>query len=347
MLNESMTTRHIIPLLSVAMLLMCLPAFSQDGSTAYNFLNVTPSAHAYALGGHNISVIDHDINLIEQNPALLGPEMNKQIGLNYMRYLGGSNFAGARYGQQVGQHGAWAMGLQYFGYGSMEGYDIQGVSTGKFSASDIAFNATYSHDINDYFRGGITAKYLYSKYEDYTAGAVGVDLGVNYYNPLYEFSASLVIKNLGGQIKKFADSRDKLPIDVQLGATKLITGTPFRVSLTAYGLTKWHQPYYSPADKNNPESELVKHNKFGSNLLRHLVFGVEFLPNNNMYVALAYNHKTRTDMSSYQRSMLSGFSAGAGLRVNAFSFGVALAQPHSGATTFMLNVSTSLGELLR
>ena len=342
-----MTARILIRLLALAALLLALPAAAQDGSTAYNFLNVTPSAHAYALGGHNISVIDHDIHLVEQNPALLGPEMNKQVGLNYMRYLGGSNFAGARYGQQAGKHGAWAVALQYFGYGSMEGYDLEGVSTGNFNASDVAFNVTYSHDINDYFRGGITAKYLYSKYADYTAGAVGIDLGVNYYNPLYEFSASLVVKNLGGQIKKFADSRDKLPIDIQVGATKLITGTPFRVSLTAYGLTKWHLPYYSPADKSNPEAGLVKHNKFGSNLLRHLVLGVEFLPNNNMYVALAYNHRTRTDMSSYQRSMLSGFSIGAGLRVNAFQFGVALAQPHSGATTFMLNVGTSLGELMR
>ncbi len=325
----------------------CLALRGQDGSTAYNFLNITPSSHVYALGGHNISLIDHDIALSEQNPALLGPEMNKQIGLNYMRYIGGSNFAGARYGQSAGNHAAWGAAIQYFGYGSMEGYDITGVSTGKFNASDIAVNFTYSHDINDYFRGGVTAKYIYSKYEDYTAGAVGVDLGVNYYNPLYEFSASLVVKNLGGQIKKFADSRDKLPIDVQVGATKLITGTPFRVSITAYGLTKWYLPYYTPADKNNAESALVKHNSFGSNLMRHLAFGVEFLPSNNMYVALGYNHRTRTDMSTYQRSFLSGFSAGAGLRMKAFGFGVAIAQPHNGATTFMLNVTTSLNELMR
>lgn len=338
---------HIKLMLASMAMLLSVSLWAQDGSTAYNFLNVTPSSHAYALGGHNISVIDHDIMLVEQNPSLLGPEMNKQLGLNYMRYIGGSNFAGARYGQGAGKHAAWGVALQYFGYGSMEGYDQTGVKTGKFNASDIAMNVTYSHDINDYFRGGITAKYLYSKYEAYTAGAVAVDLGVNYYNPLYEFSASIVVKNLGGQIKKFADARDKLPVDLQVGATKLISGTPFRVSLTAYGLTKWYLPYYTPADKNNAESELVKHNSFGDNLLRHLVFGAEFMPNNNMYVALGYNHRTRTDMSSYQRSFLSGFSAGAGLRTRAFTFGVAVAQPHNGATTFMLNVCTSLGELMR
>ena len=342
-----MTCKHVSTYIVIILALVCVSVHAQDGSTAYNFLNTTSSSHIYALGGYNISLIDDDINVATQNPALLGPEMNKQIGLNYMRYMGGSNFAGARYAQSAGKHGAWSAGIQYFGYGSMEGYDIEGVSTGSFNASDIAFSATYSHDINDFFRGGITAKYIYSKYESYTGGALGVDLGVNYYDPGYEFSASLVVANLGGQIKKFGEHRDKMPIDVMLGVTKQIGKSPFRLSLTAHHLNKWYLNYYEPADKNNPESDLVKRDGFGRNLLRHLVFGAEFLPNNKTYIALGYNYKTRSDMSSYQRSFLSGFSAGAGIKVKAFGFGVAIAQPHSGATTFMLNVTTNLKELMR
>ena len=65
-----------------------------------------------------------------------------------------------------------------------------------------------------------------------------------------------------------------------------------------------------------------------------------------MYVGLGYNYKTRTDMSTYSRNLLSGFSLGAGMKVKAFGFGVALAQPHTGATTFMLNLATSIGDLL-
>lgn len=343
-----MTVNRLTTYILLFIIAMLAPAVAaQDGTKAYNFLNVTPSAHAYALGGCNVSVIDDDINLTTQNPALLGPENDRQIGLNYMRYLGGSNFAGARFAHKSGEHGAWSAGIQYFGYGSMEGYDITGVKTGSFSASDIAVGFTYSHDISEFFRGGITAKYLYSKYEDYTAGALGVDIGVNYYDPVYDISASLVVTNLGGQIKKFADHRDKLPVDVLLGVTKHINGTPFRASLTAHHLTKWYLPYYVPADKNNAESALIKKNGFGSNLMRHLVLGLEFLPNKNTYIALGYNYKTRTDMSSYQRSFLSGFSVGAGIKVKAFGFGVAFAQPHTGATTLMLNVTTNLREIMR
>ena len=320
---------------------------AQDGTTAYNFLNITPSSHVYGLGGHNISLIDDDINLVEQNPSLLGPEVEKQVSLNYMRYIGGCNFMGARYGMGIDEHSAWAVGVQYFGYGSMTQTDIEGSVIGSFSASDIAVNATYSHDISENWRGGINVKMMYSSYESYSAMAIAADLGVNYYNPSSDFSASLVLKSLGGQVKKFNDKYDKLPWDVQLGFTKGLSNAPFRLSVTATNLTKWKLPYYKRSDDNSTTSPLIEKNSFGSNLFRHLTFAGEYTPSDHMYIGLGYNYKTRTDMSTYARNFLSGFSLAAGLKVKGFGFGVALAQPHSGATTFMLNITTSINELLR
>ena len=341
---KSMKYRHIATAALVA--LGGMLAHAEETTNAYQFLNITPSTHVYGLGGHNITVIDDDINLVEQNPALLGPEIDHQMGLNYMKYIGSTNFMGGRYGQGLTEHSAIAVGLQYYGYGSFEGTDINGVSTGTFNASDINFNVTYSHDITDKLRGGITLKYLYSKYEEYSAGAITADLGVNYYNPDNELSLSLVLKNLGGQVKKFNDRTDNVPWDVQVGISKMLKSAPIRFSLTAYNLRYWHLPYYKIADKNNPNSPLVKRDKFGANLLRHLVFGIEVLPTDKIYVGLGYNHKVRTDMSTYQRNFLSGISLCAGLRVRAFGLGLAFAQPHTGATTFMVNLTTSIGELM-
>ena len=90
---------------------------SGDGSTAYNFLNISTSSHIYGLGGVNISLIDDDINVTDQNPALLGPEVEKQLGISYMRYIGESNFAGVKYGMAAGERSAWAVSVQYFDYG--------------------------------------------------------------------------------------------------------------------------------------------------------------------------------------------------------------------------------------
>ena len=70
------------------------------------------------------------------------------------------------------------------------------------------------------------------------------------------------------------------------------------------------------------------------------------VPSDKFFVSLGYNYKTRTDMSTYSRSFLSGFSLGAGIRVKAFGVGVAFAQPHKGATTFMVNFSTNFNELI-
>ncbi len=342
-------TTYLRHLILMAAIFVALQLLAEDGpkTTAYNFLNVPSSSHVYGLGGHNLTIIDDDINLIEQNPALLGPEFDHQVGINYMRYIGETNFAGLRYGQGVSEHGAFAVGVQYFGYGNIQGAAIDGTKTGTFSASDIAFSLSYSHDISDRFRGGITLKYLYSKYEDYSAGAVAADLGVNYYDPDHEFSASLVAKNLGGQVKKFNEYKDNLPWDIQVGVSKMLGHAPLRLHITAYELTRWNSPYYKIEDVNNPNSGLIKKDSFGSNLLRHLVFGVDVLPTDNIYLGIGYNYRTRTDMATYKRDFMSGLSVGAGLKVRAFGIGAAFARPHTGASTFMFNLTTSIGELLK
>lgn len=322
-------------------------ATAQDGSTAYNFLNIPTSSHVYGLGGHNISIIDDDINLIEQNPALLGPEFEKQIGINYMRYIGGSNFMGARFGNGIGEHNAWAIGIQYYGYGEFTAADIDGTITGTFNASDIAFSATYSHDINDRMRGGITMKALSSKYEEYSAFALCADLGINYYNPDNDLSLSLVLKNLGGQLTKFNETYDRLPWDIQLGFSKFLTNTSIRISVTATHLTKWELPYYVREDQNSTTSDLIEKNSFTDNLFRHLTFAAEYVPSEKFYIGIGYNHKTRTDMSTYSRNFVSGFSATAGIKTKSIGVGIALAQPHTGATTFMANFTMSLATLLK
>ncbi|MBE6310749.1 MAG: type IX secretion system protein PorQ [Bacteroidales bacterium] len=320
---------------------------AQDGGNAYNFLNIPVSSRVYGLGGHNITVIDDDINLIEQNPALLGPEFDKQIGINYMHYIGGSNFMGVRYGNGISDHNAWAIGIQYYGYGDFTAADIDGTITGSFSASDIAFSASYSHDINDRLRGGITVKALSSKYEDYSAFALCTDLGLNYYNPDNEISMSVVLKNLGGQLTKFNEEYDRLPWDIQLGYSQFLKNTSIRISITATNLTKWELPYYTREDQSSTSSPLVEKNSFSSNFFRHLTFAAEYVPSDKFYVGLGYNHKTRTDMSTYSRNFLSGFSIGAGIKTSSIGVGIALSQPHTGATTFMANFTMSLASLLR
>ncbi|MDE6243171.1 MAG: hypothetical protein K2M14_04080, partial [Muribaculaceae bacterium] len=140
----------------------------------------------------------------------------------------------------------------------------------------------------------------------------------------------------------------RVPFDIQLGWMQRLGSSPFMLAITAWHLNKWKLPYYDHStDEATGQEENKLKSGFGSNLFRHLIFGLQYQPSDNFYVALGYNYKTRTDMSTYQRNFLSGFSAGLGLKVKSFAFGVSYAQPHKGGSTVMLNISTNLKELLR
>lgn len=341
--NNRHTSFHTISLALLFIAFFSAELKAQDSSSAYSFLNIPTSTLTYGLGGINITAIEDDINSIDQNPGLLGSEVDMQLGVNYMRYVGESNFAGVKFGRKAGAHGAWMAGVQYFGYGTIKGADINGVLTGDFSPKDMMFTGSYSHDITDRWRGGASLKFIYSSYDSFSAMALATDLGVNYYDPESSLSFSAVVANLGGQIKRFNESYDRLPVDIRLGVSKSFGTLPVIWSITAWNLTKWHLPFYDNGDGTLNSQPVIK-DRFGSNLMRHLVFAADFIPSDKFHIGIGYNYKTRTDMSTYKRSFVSGFSACAGINVRNFGVGIALAQPHNGASTVMLNLSTKLYE---
>lgn len=338
--------RHIFVLF---LSIFYLTAKAQEGKSAFDFLNLPISSHINALGGNNISIIEEDVSVIQHNPALLGPEMNLQLNLNYMRYVAGINLAGATFAKAAGERGAWAAAIQYAGYGSMKQVEANGVITGTFSPKDMSISGFYAHDITDRLRGGIQAKFLYSSYEQYTSLALAIDLGINYYNPDNQLSLSIAFKNLGGQLKKYNENRDKMPWDIQLGLSKTLDHAPFRFSITAQHLSRWKLPYTAPTtgEYNSSEDEIKEKGNFATDLFRHLVFGIDYIPSRNLYIALGYNYKYRSDMQTYGRNFLSGFTVGAGIKVKMFGIGASLAQQHVGGTTLMFNLTTNISQFIQ
>ena len=96
--------------------IMALKAFylhaQNESQTEYNFLRLPVSAHAAALGGDNITVIEDDEALIFHNPALLSSVNDKTINLNYMNYMSGANMASASFNRIVKEHASWAVSAQ-------------------------------------------------------------------------------------------------------------------------------------------------------------------------------------------------------------------------------------------
>lgn len=319
-------------------------ASAQHGSSSYNFLDVPTSAHAFALGGAAIALVHDDITLVDQNPGLLGAEIEKSVAFNYMHYLGSGNFAGVRYGQAHGEYGAWALGMRYLNFGDIPRYTQDGVAAGTFAPQDIVVEGTYAHDFYDRLRGGINLKMIYSNYDIYTAFAMAADLGLNYYNEETDLSLSAVLKNAGGQLKRFDTAHNPLPLDLQFGFMKSVGNTPFSWAVTATNMTRWDLPYYRHL-KTDPDAGLQPYSSTWSNIFRHLIFGFQYNPTETFYLAGSYDYKTRTDMSSFQTSALSGVNIGMGLSVNSWKFDVAYGYPHKNASTLMFNISCNIAEL--
>ncbi|MCH5224352.1 MAG: type IX secretion system protein PorQ [Muribaculaceae bacterium] len=329
-------------LLMFSLIYRVAPAMAQGGNTAYDFLDIPSSSYVFGMGGANISTLHSDLDLAAQNPALIGPENDRELKLGYMHYYSGGNFASVRYGMAAGERGAWAAGIRYLNYGNFKGYEADGSYTGDFTAQDVIFEGTYSHDFTYRLRGGINVKMVYSAYEQYSAFAMAADLGLNYYDDYHELSLGLVLKNMGGQLKRFEDRYDRVPFDVQLGLTKGFKEA-FSFSITAWHLTKWKLPYYV-----HEEGGLIEQTDSGffRNFFRHLVFGLDYSPSDRFYINLGYNYKSASDMAAYQRNFFSGFSIGAGFKVRAYSAGVAFAMPHKGGATLLLNLGLDITELL-
>ena len=80
---------------SVILTLFATKIGAQESQTGYNFLRLPVSAHAAALGGDNITLIEDDAALIFHNPALLVISKRQTVNLNYMNYMSGVNTASA------------------------------------------------------------------------------------------------------------------------------------------------------------------------------------------------------------------------------------------------------------
>lgn len=318
-------------ILIVISLLLSLATQAQESNSVFHFLKLPHSAHAAALGGENVSIIEDDLTMAIQNPALLSCVADKTLNLNYMLYIDGVNVAGAAFSRMIGDRSSWAISAQYVGYGTLKETTEENIEIGSFSAKDMVMSGIYSYDLSDYWSGGVKANLIYSNYEKYSSFAIGVDLGLNYYDQSSDFSASLVARNLGGQLVAFDDKREKLPADLQIGFTKRMAHAPFRLSLTFYNLTNW---------KSYPLAE--KKEKFVRKFLNHTALGLDFLPTNNLYLSLGFNFRQGYEMKIADSSHWAGLTAGAGIQVKRFKLGMAYSKYHISSSSLTFNLSLTL-----
>ncbi|MBR1484294.1 MAG: type IX secretion system protein PorQ [Prevotella sp.] len=304
--------------------MLAISAKAQESQTVFNFLRLPVSAHVAALGGENITVQEDDASLVFHNPALANNVSDKTLNLNMMTYMEGSVTASASFLRAAGERGTWAVSGRFISYGEMKETDMTGQQTGTFSAKDMALGATYAYALSNYFSGGITAKFVGSYIGQYNSLGACIDVGLNYYHSDTEWSVSAVARNLGGQLTAYDDDFERMPLDLQLGVSKRLVGSPLRFSATLVRLNDW---------------------EYG--IGRHLVLGADLLLGNQFYLAAGYNPLRAKEMKissgdDGESSHGAALSLGGGVQLEKFKLHVAYARYHVSCSSLLLNISYAL-----
>lgn len=293
---------------------------AQDSQTEYNFLRLPISAHAAALGGDNITIIEDDPSLMFSNPALAASVSDMTVGLSYMNYMKGANYMGVSFTKAMSDKATLAGGIQYMNYGKMKEVDENNVQLGEFNASEIAVEAIFSYELAKNLVGGITGKFITSYIGSYNSIAVGVDLGLNWYDPEREWSVSAVAKNLGGQVKAYDDNFGNMPFDLQLGVSKTFAALPVRVSATLVDLTHFNYQF-----------------------INHLNLGAEVLLSESLWIGGGYNFRRANDMKigvgDDESSHGAGFSFGGGINLERFKLNLSYGKYHAASSSIMVNLA--------
>jgi len=289
------------------------------GSSVFNFLKLPNTPQLTALGGVNISVTSKDVGLAFNNPALLKKEMHTQMNAVFNSFYAGINayhLSFAYRHEKLKTNFAW--GLTWFDYGKISETDPSGNILGLIKPNDWVMQLSASRSYLQKWNYGASFKFISSNYGIYQSNGIAFDAGVLYTDTANLFSSSLVAKNMGYQLKKYAGTEaEELPFDLQAGITKKLKNAPLSFSITAHHLHQFDIRYNDTMFNNENSFRIYKNGKFTfDKIFRHFVFAAQIFPVQQIEVSVGYNHLRRQELNiSNTANGLNGFSVGVGLIV--------------------------------
>jgi hypothetical protein len=201
----------------------------------------------------------------------------------------------------------------------------------------------------------VNIKPVYSALESYQSFGLLVDIGLTYTSREKLFSAGVVLRNAGFQLKPYHEGhREPMPFEILVGVSHKLRHAPFRFSLVAHNLQKPDLSYSDPSkgsgDFDPITGEAISENKWeklGDNIMRHIIFGIEFTPLEYLYVRAGYNYQRRQELKISSRTALVGFSWGFGVRIYKFHLSYGRASYHLAGASNHFSVSTDISSFYR
>lgn len=293
-----------------------LRAQTLGGNALFNFVKQPNCPQLSALGGVNVSNISIDIGLSFHNPSLLRREMSGKVNASFISMpasVKSYSLLSAFHAEKLGT--TFSAGVNYFNYGTVPQTDPSGSILGNFRPNDYVVQFGAGRRYKENWNYGVTLKYIASQYGVYKSNGFAVDVGVTFWDSVKQFQASVVVKNMGTQLKAYdGDTRGELPFDLQAGITKRLAKAPLQFSLTAHNLHRYNIRYNDTIFLASEGVEISNKKFTVDKLISHLVLAAQVFVNSRVELTAGYNFLRRKDLNVLNASNgLNGFSMGGGL----------------------------------
>jgi len=307
----------------IILLILFSSLFAQaqvGGRYTYQFLNLTTSPRMAALGGKVITNYDYDPTQALVNPASINPEMDNQLSVNYVNFIGDVNYGSAAYAYLWDRRTqVLHAGVTYVNYGTFKGYDEQGNETNDFSGGEVALSLGHARNIAfTNFHVGANLKFISSTLEQYSSFGVAVDIGLMYVYEAWDLNIAGVARNIGTQITSYDEIYEPIPFELIFGISQTFQNIPIRWHLTFENMQIWNVAFSNP---NREETDLegnVKEEKinFIDNAFRHTIVGIELFPDKGFNIRLGYNFRRGEELRIIEKRAFAGISAGFSMKLN-------------------------------
>jgi hypothetical protein len=305
--------------LAILVVVTATTAFPQS-TTVYNFLRMDVGARASALAGSFVAMPNDPVALF-YNPAALPTLDATRAGVGYFKHLLDFNAGYAVVTTKVDDIGNFGLGVTYANYGSFDATDINGNTTGTFSAADLAFTLGYGNTIEENLTYGGSVKMITSSIASYGSSAIALDAGLMYRIPAQNLSIGASVRSLGSQLSTYAGVKEALPVDVTVGASIIPRGIPLLFNLAFHKL-------------NAKASSFITH-------FRPFTVGGEFTLSRYVQVRVGYNNELRTDLKTGTTAAMAGLSAGFGVQASGYSVDYALSSLGKIGTIHRISIATA------
>ena len=319
------------------------------GRSTYQFLNLETSARHAALGGKVVTDFKKNPTAGLFNPATVNRTMNKNFAVNYVNYITDINYGSAAAAFMIGRTEKMLhFGVIYANYGTFDGFDLAGNSTGEFKASETAISTGYAQQIpnSDFYVGG-NLKVISSKLEQYHSLGIATDLGILYYKEASDLNIGFVVRNLGTQLTTYVDTRESLPLEIIAGISQIPKKMPVRWFVTFQNLQRW-QLAFSNSNRNKKdilgEESEVDDPGFINNFFRHVNLGVELFPRGGFNLRLGYNFRRSEELKIVDQRSFAGLSAGFSLRMKKLTFSYAYTRYNAAGASSIFGLNLNLSE---